>query len=63
MIYFEETRTGFTWGAAKLTRGFCDSRKGWVTLILTTPKHQSGIQIYVTKSGKVRVFDKEKEWK
>ena len=57
------TEFGFDWGPAKITRGFSDEKKGWVTLILTTDKHPTGIQIYVTKTGKVRVFTKDAELK
>jgi hypothetical protein len=37
-----------------------------VVLTIQTPKHQMGkneIQIYVTKSGKVRISDRTGEWK
>jgi hypothetical protein len=56
------TEYGFNWGAAKVTRGFSDDRKGWVTILLDTPKG-AGIQVYVTKTGKVRVHDRNGEWK
>ena len=59
-IRYEETRFGFKWGAAEITRGFSDPKKGWVTLILETPK--ANIQIYVTKTGKVRIHDEKGEW-
>lgn len=59
-IHYAETKYGFDWGAAKITRCFSDSKKGWVTLILETPKHT--IQIYVTKTGKVRISDSGEEW-
>lgn len=62
-ILGKSTQYGFDWGAAKLTRGFCDDKKGWVTMILTTPKHPAGIQIYVTKTGKVRIHSEGgEEW-
>ena len=60
-IYYAETLFGFDWGAAKITRCFSDSRKGWVTLLVETPKHT--IQIYVTKTGKVRISDATGEWR
>ncbi len=61
---YEETQYGFYWGAAELTRGFSDEKKGWVTMLLRTPKiaKNGGMQIYVTKTGKVRVFDARGEW-
>jgi hypothetical protein len=46
---------GFEYGAAKMTRCMSDEKKGWVVLMLETPK--ANIQIYVTKTGKVRVYD------
>lgn len=54
-IHCAETPYGFEWGAAKIERGFSDAR-GWVTLLVTTKKYPRGIQVYITKSGKVRVF-------
>ena len=62
VIHYVETKYGFDWGAAKITRCFSDSKKGWVTLLVETPKHKRGIQIYVTKSGKVRISDETGEW-
>lgn len=57
--HYQETKYGFEWGAAKIERCFSDSKKGWVTLILTTKK--GDWQIYVTKTGKVRIHSKSKE--
>lgn len=54
---------GFQWGPATIERGFCDDPKGWVTLLLKTKKYPHGIQIYVTKTGKVRVHCAKGEWK
>lgn len=56
------TQYGFEWGPIEVTRGFCDEKKGTATLIIRTKKHPHGLQVYVTKTGKVRVFDEEKEW-
>ena len=63
-MLYKETKYGFDWGAAQITRGFSDERQGWVTLILETPKYtkNGGMQIYVTKTGKVRVYDSQGEW-
>lgn len=59
---YEETQFGFNWGSAELTRCFSDSKKEWVTLLLKTPKHE--LQIYVTKTGKVRIHEAGgREWK
>jgi hypothetical protein len=63
-MHYKETKYGFEWGAAEVTRCFSDA-KGWVTLLLETPKHKGGksLQIYVTKTGKVRIFSARGEWK
>ena len=58
-IHYEETAYGFDYGNAKITRMFSDEKKGWVTLGLKTDKED--LQIYVTKTGKVRVFG-DSEW-
>lgn len=59
-LHYAETKYGFDWGAAKITRCFSDYKKGWVAILLETPKHN--IQIYVTKTGKVRINDAFGEW-
>jgi hypothetical protein len=59
-IPFAETRYGFNWGAAEVSRGFDDKSTGSVTLILETPKQE--IQIYVTRTGKIRIHDRNGEW-
>ncbi len=60
-IEYEELKYGFRYGAAKVTRLFSDEDKEWVTLGLETPKRT--LQIYVTKTGKVRIHDHGgKEW-
>jgi hypothetical protein len=51
---------GFQWGAAKVTRLFSDDRKGWVVVGIETPKQS--IQVYVTKTGKIRINDSDGEW-
>ena len=58
--HYAETKYGFDWGAASVTRSFSDDQKGRVTLLLKTPKTE--LQIYVTKTGKVRVSDWRREW-
>ena len=57
---FENTEFGFNWGAAEITRCFSDPNEGWITLLLKTPREE--IQIYVTKTGKVRVHGRTGEW-
>lgn len=59
-MHFKETQYGFEYGAAQVTRMFSDEKKGWVTLGVLTPKKD--LQVYVTKTGKVRVFDNGGEW-
>jgi hypothetical protein len=61
-----ETPYGFKWGVAEIKRYFSDDKKGWLTIGLETPYNKitrQGLQIYVTKTGKVRVFDSRGEWK
>lgn len=63
MIHFENIQYGFEYGAATITRMCSDPKNGWVVIGLKTPKHKIDIQIYVTKTGKVRIFSEDKEWK
>lgn len=58
--HFAETAYGFEWGSAKITRAFSDPRKGWVTICIDTPKVD--LQVYITKTGKVRIHDGKGEW-
>lgn len=60
VIPFAELQYGFQYGAAKVTRLFSDEKKGWITLGIETPKQT--IQVYVTRTGKIRVHDTEGEW-
>jgi hypothetical protein len=46
---------GFEYGSVKVTRCMSDEKKGWVVIMIETPK--ASIQVYVTKTGKVRVYD------
>jgi hypothetical protein len=60
-IEYKELKYGFKYGAAKVTRLFSDEKKGWVTLGVETPK--SVIQVYVTKTGKIRIHSSDGgEW-
>jgi len=63
-MHYKETRYGFEYGAANVTRMFSDEKKGWVTIGLETPRHSRGkeLQVYVTRTGKVRIFDRTGEW-
>jgi len=53
------TEFGFEWGAANVRRLF--SRDGWVTIGIDAGKNS--LQIYVTKTGKIRIHDENGEWK
>lgn len=56
---YEETKFGFNYGAAEIERCCSDEKKGWVVLRIKTPRED--LQIYVTKTGKVRVHNKNKK--
>lgn len=60
-VPYSETTFGFIYGAAELIRIHSDDSKGWVILQLKTPKQR--LQIYVTKTGKVRIFDEVNQGK
>jgi len=55
MSILQQTPFGFDWNCAKVERLASDDKKGWVYLGVTTPRDR--IEIYVTKSGKVRVYN------
>lgn len=63
-MHYAETKYGFEWGSAKISRVFSDEKKGWITLAIDTPKYKGNeaLQVYVTKTGKVRISDKSGEW-
>ena len=58
----QNTQYGFEWGPVDISRVCSDELKGWVVLFVKTKKHPNGIQVYVTKSGKVRVHSDAGEW-
>lgn len=58
-IHAAETTYGFEYGSAKVERFHSDTKRGWVIIGIKTPKTE--LQVYVTKTGKVRVFSKG-EW-
>jgi hypothetical protein len=66
-IHFQELQCGFEWGGAKLTRLFSDDKKGWVTFGVSSRRFPQSrgmdIQIYVTKTGKIRIHSANGEWK
>jgi len=60
MIHYAETEYGFEYGAAKVTRITSDKKRKWIVLGIETPKTR--LQVYVTKTGKVRVHSEGAEW-
>ena len=60
-MHYREIKYGFEWGSAKITRVFSDEKAGWVTLRIETPKED--FQIYVTKTGKVKMYLKKRDGK
>lgn len=54
---YEETKYGFNYGALDIERNCCDEKKGWVYITLRTKKAE--LRLYVTKSGQMKVYDKE----
>lgn len=63
-MHYKLTQYGFEWGPTVIQRITSDDKKGWVVFELRTPKYPAGqgLQIYVTKTGKVRIADKDGEW-
>lgn len=60
-VEFKELEYGFKYGDATVERYMSDEKKGWIILGLETSKHR--LQLYVTKTGKVRIYDEDnKEW-
>jgi hypothetical protein len=60
-IEFKELKYGFKYGDATIKRHMSDEKKGWIILGLETSKRK--LQIYVTKTGKVRIHDENgKKW-
>jgi hypothetical protein len=61
----ERTEHGFIFGDAEFSLCCSDEKKGWAIVLLETSKHKGHdrIQIYVTRTGKVRVFTKDGELK
>ena len=51
---YNEDQYGFTWGPLTLHRICHDEKKGWCVLEANSKKHT--VQIYCTKTGKIRVF-------
>ena len=58
-IYYREIEYGFKFGNAQVERLASDKKTGAIHLSLKTDKED--LQIYVTKTGNVRVFG-DSEW-
>lgn len=57
----EETPFGFRWGPLEITRAIDDYKRGVIVTQLKTKRHM--MDVYVTRTGKIRIFDKGQEWK
>lgn len=57
-MHYKETKYGFEYGSARIYRATSDEKVGWSVIMVETPK--TVIQIYTTKTGKVRVYDYKK---
>jgi hypothetical protein len=53
------TEVGFNWGSAKIERCCSCPKSGWIDLTIITPRDE--VHVYVTKTGKVRVYNKKGE--
>lgn len=53
-IHYKDIPYGFEYGSAEVTRICSDKKRGWVVVQVDTPKNN--VQVYVTKTGKVRVY-------
>jgi len=62
-IRSELTQYGFNWGAASVERMMNDVGKGWVYIAVNSPKQEQSVRIYVTKTGKIRVWKNSIELK
>lgn len=61
MARTENTQYGFIFGAAEVERLCSDDKTEWVYLSIKTPRKTQGIEVYVTKTGKLRVYRNGKE--
>jgi hypothetical protein len=53
-VNFKQKDYGFEWGSIDVQRQCSDEEKGWVSLGVKSPK--ADVQIYATKTGKVRIY-------
>ena len=56
-MHYKETQYGFEWGSLKVERCCSDDKKGWVVMRIVSPK--GDWQVYATKTGKVRIYQKD----
>ena len=65
MINLKNTQFGFIWGPVEVERLHSDVKRGCIFLGIQTPKYLRSqgkeIGVYVTKTGKVRIYIGEKE--
>ena len=63
-MHYKETEYGFEYGNAKIKRLCSDVKKGWITIGIESDKYQGlkAIQLYMTKTGKVRIHSEDGEW-
>ena len=57
-IHYKETQYGFEYGAVEVMRSCSDKKRKWIILNIKTKKQH--FQIYVTKTGKVRIWNMKK---
>ena len=50
------TQYGFEFGPATVERIISGDDKGWVLIGIKSPKPQQSIEVYMTKTGKTRVY-------
>lgn len=62
-MHYRETAHGFDFGAARIRRVSSHEKEGWVVMHLVTPRYPRGIDLYVTRTGKVRILDARGEWR
>ena len=63
-MHYQETKYGFEFGNAKITRICSDDKRGWVLLGIETDKYKGdkSLQVYITKTGKIRIYSQNGEW-
>lgn len=59
----ELTKFGFKFGGCTVERMCSDTKKGWVYIGVNSLKESESVRIYVTKTGKTRVYKGGKEMK